>query len=130
MNRYLLDTNALIAFFRGNGQISRLIKQATWVGVSVISVIEFLSYEKLTIQNKQVFYKFIDEIDCLNVEVSNQPLIQECIRLRQLHGLKLPDALIAALAITSGADLVTADAIFNRLSPELRIQNFQAGGLP
>ncbi|MBE7440782.1 MAG: type II toxin-antitoxin system VapC family toxin [Spirochaetales bacterium] len=130
MNRYLLDTNALIAFFQGNHRISRMIQQATWIGVSIISVIEFLSYEKLTDQNKQIFHEFIAGIDCLNVEASNQPMIQECIRLRQQYGLKLPDALIAALAITTGADLVTADAKFNRLSPGLRIQNFQVGGQP
>ena len=40
--RYLLDTNALVALMAGNAGLLSLIKQADWLGVSVINVIEFL----------------------------------------------------------------------------------------
>jgi len=40
--RYLLDTNAIIALLQGNQQLIQLLQDAEWIGISIISQIEFL----------------------------------------------------------------------------------------
>lgn len=45
--RYLLDTNAVVALLRGHGPLLELLRDAEWVGVSVISQIEFLAFAGL-----------------------------------------------------------------------------------
>jgi tRNA(fMet)-specific endonuclease VapC len=80
--RCLLDTNAIVALLQGDVRLVQLLRQAEWIGISVISRIEFLAFSGLT------------EAD------------------RQQHRLKLPDAVIAAMAMQKGAALVTADREF------------------
>jgi predicted nucleic acid-binding protein len=36
-NRYVLDTNAIVALLQGNFQLIELLKDADWLGISVIS---------------------------------------------------------------------------------------------
>jgi tRNA(fMet)-specific endonuclease VapC len=47
-NRYLLDTNAIVALLKGNAQLGQLLRDADWIGISVISQIEFLAFSGLT----------------------------------------------------------------------------------
>ena len=47
-NRYVLDTNAIVALLRTNSQLVQLLQSANWVGISVISQIEFLAFSGLT----------------------------------------------------------------------------------
>ena len=42
MSRFLLDTNAVIALLRGNLQLNAVIANAEWVGISIITKLEFL----------------------------------------------------------------------------------------
>lgn len=37
--RYLLDTNAIVALLQGNSQLIQLLQNADWIGISVISKI-------------------------------------------------------------------------------------------
>jgi len=46
--RYLLDTNAIVALLQGNSQLIQLLQNADWIGISVISKIEFLAFTGLT----------------------------------------------------------------------------------
>jgi hypothetical protein len=34
-NRYLLDTNAVIALLQGNQQVLQLLQNSDWIGVSI-----------------------------------------------------------------------------------------------
>ncbi|MFB2838463.1 hypothetical protein [Floridanema evergladense] len=47
-NRYVLDTNAIVALLQGNVQLVQLLQDANWIGISVISQIEFLVFSGLT----------------------------------------------------------------------------------
>ncbi|MFY7805843.1 MAG: hypothetical protein ACOVQ7_20735 [Limnoraphis robusta] len=38
-NRYLLDTNAIVALLQGTTQLVQLLRNADWIGISVISQI-------------------------------------------------------------------------------------------
>ncbi|MGK7871873.1 MAG: hypothetical protein AB4426_00675 [Xenococcaceae cyanobacterium] len=45
--RYLLDTNAIVALLKENSQLILLLQNADWIGISVISQIEFLAFSGL-----------------------------------------------------------------------------------
>ena len=44
-----------------------------------------------------------------------EAITDAAVRLRREHGLKVPDAIIAATALTAGAELLTNDEKFARL---------------
>ena len=54
-NRYLLDTNAIVALLQGNSQLIQLLQDTDWIGVSVISQIEFLAFAGLSQADMQLF---------------------------------------------------------------------------
>ena len=60
-DRYLLDTNAIVALLQGNSQLVQLLKNADWIGISVISQIEFLPFSGLTQPDRQLFRSFFNE---------------------------------------------------------------------
>lgn len=64
-NRYVLDTNAIVALLQGNIQIVELLKDADWIGVSVISQIEFLVFPGLTQDDRQIFELFLQRVEVL-----------------------------------------------------------------
>jgi tRNA(fMet)-specific endonuclease VapC len=47
-NRYLLDTNAIVALLQGEVFLVQLLQGADWVGISLISQIEFLVFSGLS----------------------------------------------------------------------------------
>jgi len=115
-NRYVLDTNAIAALLQGNIQLVELLKDADWIGVSVISQIEFLVFPGLTQDNRQIFEQFLQRVEVLGLTAIDTVLIQKIIEIRQQHRLKLPDAVIAAMAIQNSASLVTADREFAKVT--------------
>jgi len=52
-NRYVLDTNAIVALLQGNLQLVQLLQNASWIGISIISQIEFLVFSGLTEADRQ-----------------------------------------------------------------------------
>ena len=108
--RYLLDTNAIIALLQGNQQLIELLQDAEWIGISIISQIEFLVFPALNDADRQLFNEFLQRVEIIWIEPSQPELIELTIQLRQQYRLRLPDALIGATAIHCGTTLVTADA--------------------
>lgn len=115
-NRYVLDTNAIVALLQGNIQLVELLKDADWIGVSVISQIEFLVFPGLTQDERQIFEQFLQRVEVLGLVAMDAVLIEKIIEIRQQHRLKLPDAVIAAMAIQNSASLVTADREFAKVT--------------
>jgi len=113
-NKIVLDTNALIFFFQGDSEISNLVKN-NHVIISVISVIEYLSFKKLTSEEESLFKEFCDKIEVVNLSVlENKKLIYESIEISKLYNLKIADSIIAATAVLTNATLVTADKEFHK----------------
>lgn len=56
--RYVLDTNAVIALLNGDAALLQLLNQATWIGISVIVELEFLSFPKLSAHDAALFQQF------------------------------------------------------------------------
>lgn len=108
-NRYVLDTNAIVALLQGNIQLIELPKDADWIGVSVISQIEFLVFPGLTQDDRQIFDQFLQRVEVMDLATIDIVLIDKIIEIRQQYRLKLPDAIITAMAIQNSASLVTAD---------------------
>ncbi|GAB3823654.1 hypothetical protein GCM10028821_01470 [Hymenobacter jeollabukensis] len=61
----------------------------------------------------------------------DEPVIQQTIRLRQQHRIKLPDAIIAATALAHGLPLLTRNTSDFGAVPGLQVLNpHDAGQLP
>jgi hypothetical protein len=111
-----LDTNAIIALLQGNQQLIELLQDAEWIGISIISQIEFLVFPGLNEADRQLFNEFLQRVEIIWIELSQPELIELTIQLRQQYRLRLPDALIGATAIYLSATLVTADAQLQNIS--------------
>ena len=74
--------------------------------VSVITEMELLSYP-LDQDAEGRIRSFLAEVEIVEL---NAQVAQNAVELRRQHNLKLPDAIIAATALTIGAELLTNDA--------------------
>lgn len=122
-NRYLLDTNAIIALLQKDSNLIRLLQDAEWVGISVISQIEFLAFADLSETDIQLFQQFLQRVETIDLSSNNKLLIDQIILIRQQYRLKLPDAIIAAMAREKSAKLVTRDTQLSRVT-DLAIVNW------
>ncbi len=57
-NRYLLDTNAIIALLQSNNKLAQQIQNAEWIGISIINQIEFLAFSDLSEKDLQLFCQY------------------------------------------------------------------------
>ena len=107
---YVADTNAIIYLLAGNGCMEAY-KDAS-IGVSVISEMELLSFPRITEQESQIIKNLLSHciIFPLQHEIKNQG-----IYLRKVFGMKLPDAIVAATAMTQQLPLLTVDKAFAKL---------------
>jgi tRNA(fMet)-specific endonuclease VapC len=108
--RYLLDTNAVIALLAGNTQVVELLRDADWIGISVITRLEFLAFSRLSDVDRDLFFQFVQRVDVIGLAASDGKLLERIIVIRVQHRLKLPDAIVVATAMIAMADLVSADA--------------------
>lgn len=122
-NRYLLDTNAIIALLQGNQQLVQRLQNAEWIGISIISQLEFLAFTGLNEADCQAFNQFLQRVEVIGLLPSQTDLLQLIIQLRQQYRLPLPDAIIASTALQLDANLVTADQQLHNIQ-ELTIIDF------
>jgi len=103
---YLLDTNAVIYYFRGMQKaiaVFKLIEDANEeVNLSVITKIELLSFDN------EDELKNIDRL-LVNSRIFSldDEIVDKTIEVRRKYKLKLPDAIIAATAMVNNLILVT-----------------------
>jgi tRNA(fMet)-specific endonuclease VapC len=108
--RFILDTNAIVSLLRGNKSLVDCVEQADWVGISIISKIEFLAFPDLSESDVNLFEEFQDRIDIIDLAHVNEHLISNIINLRKLYKkIKVPDAIIISTAIVNNCTLITAD---------------------
>lgn len=100
----VLDTNAILYLLGGK------LAQALPVGeyfISVISEMELLSYPVLDESEQSKIRNFLSAVTVVDL---TEEVKTVAIGLRRQHLLKLPDAIVAATALSLGAQLVTNDA--------------------
>ena len=108
---YMADTNALIYLLSGDSCMKSYL--ASYIGLSVISEIELLSFPEITSFEEQQIRSFIK--DC-TVLFLTENVKNKTIALRRSYKVKLPDAIIAATAIENNLQLITADKGFKQIA--------------
>ena len=104
--KYLIDTNVLIDAqmncLSGKGQefLAKAINEDFII--SFITLIEYLGYKNIS-KSSQEFISLADVIE------TDRHIIQVCIDLRKHYKIKLPDAIIAATALSRNLILVTGN---------------------
>jgi tRNA(fMet)-specific endonuclease VapC len=101
-------------FVRYPGLLVQLLQGADWVGISLISQIEFLVFSGLSQADRDLFLQFLQRVEVIGLAASDNTLIESVIEIRQQYRLKIPDAMIAAIALQKSASLVTKDQGFTR----------------
>ena len=114
-SKYLLDTNAIIALLGGNKSLEKMLHEAEWFAVLVISVIEFFSFPNLSFNDRLLFITFLERVEVLNLSAENSGFLEDLGRIKVEHNLKLPDAVIAGYAIQNQAILVSNDLDFEKV---------------
>lgn len=116
----LLDTNAIIALLKNEGKLTDILRKYSEVYISIISVLEFQSFERIDLADLALFDIFLSRVIVVNLTNDNDRILKEIVALRKAKALKLPDAIVAASAIVLKADLFTADKRFSKIE-ELNI---------
>jgi len=109
-----IDTNIIIRLLSGDKKCLDIIHKRILV-ISFITEIELLSWPGLTHEDEIILNSFMS--DCFITNVTEE-LKKTTIELRKNFRLKIPDAIIAATAITKNLTLFSADDIFKRI-PQL-----------
>jgi predicted nucleic acid-binding protein len=111
--RLLLDTNAIL-YLLGGRLADPLPRGEQYV--SDITELKLLSYPSLNPEEERRIRELLADVSVIGV---TEPVKEGAIRLRRAHGLRLPDAIVAATAMSLGAELVTNDVRLAR-TPGLR----------
>ncbi len=114
--RLLLDTNAVVAFLQGHAGLAALTDGAAWLGISVITALEFSGFSGLTDADRALFAEFTGRVEVIDLTYTDHALIDTIGALRRARALKLPDAIILATAIVKQAELLTQDDQLSRLN--------------
>jgi len=102
--KYLIDTNVLVDAQMGRLSTNGLNFLAKIINedfiISFITLIEYLGYKDISKSSEE----FIALAEVIEID---KIIIQNCIELRKKHKIKLPDAIIAATALTYNLILIT-----------------------
>jgi len=80
--RYLLDTNAIVCLLRGDEALHQRLQSAEWVGISILSQIEFLAFPNLSENDGRIFQKFSEAVDVVGLDRTERALIDRIVSLR------------------------------------------------
>lgn len=108
--RYTLDSNVTI--YEIDGKLATPLPTGTYF-VSIISKIELLSFPGNTPEQEAAPNAVLGSATIVDL---TPPVVDEAIRLRRMHRLRLPDAIIAATALVTDSELLTHDAGLLRLA--------------
>ena len=110
--RYRLDTNAIVQLLAGNEEIAEIVRKADFLATSVICQFEFLSFPGLTESDARLYTAFASRVRTFSVPADDSAFSEMVVAFRKPKKLKMPDAIIAATAVTNGCTLLTADDDF------------------
>ncbi len=124
MKRYLLDTNILIYYWKGDipkGEMKRVeeILKHSFI-ISIITKIELLGWRKHTREGYEIARDFLDRAEILPID---DDLAEFTIELKRNNNIKLADALIAATALSNELVLVTRNEDDFSILANLEIYN-------
>lgn len=109
--KYLIDTNIILYILSGNETLANHLHRKN-LYASFITEIELFGYKVLTAKEEKHVKSFLSQFRIINID---ETIKQEAIALRKAYGLKLPDCIIAATAISLQLTLITADQQFRQV---------------
>ncbi|WP_281337259.1 type II toxin-antitoxin system VapC family toxin [Flavobacterium eburneipallidum] len=109
-NSIVLDTNIVLYLLNGDDELVTILNQMQ-LYVSVITEIELLAYQEISIQDKAKIKYFLSE--CIIVPL-NDEIKNICIAIKQTSKVKTPDAIVAATSIHNKIPLITSDKGFEK----------------
>jgi predicted nucleic acid-binding protein len=106
--KFLLDTNIILDYLRGDRNIADFLAEhmEAVLYVSVITRMELLSFHGMTPKEEKHIHDVLSPINVLPI---TEDIEESAISFRRATRKKLPDAIIAASAISAGAVLLTRD---------------------
>ncbi len=107
---FLADTNFFIYVQEGKDVVLPFLDYD--FAISFISEVELLGFKGITAQEQLLLQQLIN--DCLYLDW-NAHIKEQTIELRKQYRIKLPDAIIAATAITYDIPLITSDKGFEKI---------------
>lgn len=120
--RLVVDTSAYSHFKRGAVEAVDALSRATWIGVPVVVLAELaLGFRlgKKRAQNERELEAFLRHplVDVLPVDEAVAAVWSELVVALRAAGTPLPtnDVWVAAIAVNSGAPVLTYDAHFDRV---------------
>ena len=93
-----------------------ILKSSEWIGISVISEIEFLANPDLDENDRAIFTSFINRIEVIDLNHNKIDLLELILKIRKNAKIKLPDAIIAATAIHNNLKIITSDKGFRKVA--------------
>ncbi len=111
----ILDTNILGAALSDEKFFKKNFKPATIIGISIITKFEFLANKGLSVKDRFLFEEYVNTINVYELTKADLKLHNHIISIRKKYNLKLPDAIIAATALSNNATLISADDIFAKV---------------
>jgi predicted nucleic acid-binding protein len=119
--KFVLDSNRVIDLVddkEGAGLLREKLKDVKRY-ISVVSRVEALASPKLSPEDDKIIRNFLKTFKVIPL---NRKVEKNAIMLRRKTGLKLPDAIIAATALSLGADIISRDEHLLKLKvPGLRV---------
>jgi predicted nucleic acid-binding protein len=119
--KFVLDSNRIIDLVddrEGAGALREKLKDAKRYA-SVISRIEALASPKLSPEDEKSIRRFLKTLKIIPL---NRKVEKGALMLRRTTGLKLPDAIIAATALSLSASVISRDNDLLKLNvPGLRV---------
>ena len=113
--RFVLDTNAVVSLLAGNRDLAAKLETAEYVGISVITYLEFLAFDGLSESDNDCFIRFAELVEVVPLAHDDSGLIAKALDLRSRFRMKLPDAIIGATALSRKSLLITNDSHFDKV---------------
>ena len=110
--RVLCDTNPLIYLLDGNDELADFLNNKQ-IHISVITELELFGKPDLSETDRKIIETMLES--CFVTEI-NHEIKQIYKHIKQNYTLKLPDAVIAATAISLDIPLLTSDHEFKKIS--------------
>lgn len=117
----LLDTDILIYFLRGDKRIKGLLLFNNRFYYSTITKRELLKRPGLSSAEEGAIMRLLNRLRQIPVDVNIASMAEHFLRDYRHRGLKVPDALIAATAMTRDLTLVTFNHRHFHFIPKLSL---------
>ena len=107
--KYLLDTNTVIYYLQEQMSVKALslidnLLNKAHINISVITEIELLCWRTEKPEELKIICDFINNSNVFNIDKN---IVAQTVNIRKSYKTKLPDAIIAATAITHNLSLIT-----------------------